>query len=174
MHGLENLFQFSETSIFDKIRGKGTGEADGDDVDDDVDDSDDEIDKRKMKTGFKIVNTAKVSDDIENILINDDIDDDDDKDNLLSMLGIKKSQAHKHEDILHGKKRYKQQHITPAVESSVGTSKQQKLKSIDPIYPGAVVIDDDDDESGLNNTNEVVEEVVPMKSSGLYKPSYLH
>ena len=169
MHGLENLFQFSETSIFDRIRGKSAGEEE-DDVDDEIDDPDDEIDKKKIKTGFKIVNTAKVSDDIENILKDDIIDDDNDKDNLLSMLGLSKNQTINNEDVLHGKKRYKQQNIS--LESTSSHSKQQKSKSFDPISPGLINVAAAADE--ITYTNEVVEEVVPIKSSGLYKPSYLN
>ena len=82
----------------------------------------------KSNVGFKMVNADNVSNDIENIL-NDDADDDDgdgdgDKNNLLSMLGLKKAQTHKHEDALHGKKGFKQQllPLSETINNTINTN----------------------------------------------------
>lgn len=140
--------------------------------------------KKKSSGGFQFVNAVKVTDGIENMLNNgDDDDDDEDKDDLLFLLGLKKTQTHKHDDVLHGKKGYKQQ-VLPVEPSNNTSNKSQKTKSssnvpsptiegrdrlqieVDDGFPDEVyMINDDDDD------NVVVQPTTSR--AGLYKPSYL-
>jgi len=158
----------------------------------------------KSNVGFKMVNADNVSNDIENIL-NDEADDDDDdgdKNNLLSMLGLKKAQTHKHEDALHGKKGFKQQllplsetinntsNINNNSSSSSSSNKYQKTKSTTPVQFPLMEIEDDfpdnntwvkadatdatDATNATDTADEIVEKVENVKSKYcLYKPSYL-
>jgi len=158
----------------------------------------------KSNVGFKMVNADNVSNDIENIL-NDEADDDDDdgdKNNLLSMLGLKKAQTHKHEDALHGKKGFKQQllplsetinntsNINNNSSSSSSSNKYQKTKSTAPVQFPLMEIEDDfpdnntwvkadatdatDATNATDTADEIVEKVENEKPKyGLYKPSYL-
>ena len=157
----------------------------------------------KSNVGFKMVNADNVSNDIENIL-NDDADDDDDgdgdKNNLLSMLGLKKAQTHKHEDALHGKKGFKQQ-LLPLSEtvnntmntnnnnnsSSGSSNKYQKTKPTTPnVHFPLMEIEDDFPDNNTwvkadgTDATDAADEIVEVEKVenekpkyGLYKPSYL-
>jgi hypothetical protein len=182
INGTKSLFQFSETSIFDKIRGKSNEDDDSNDKSDNDSNSNIETsntNEKSTKIGFQMVNAANVSDDIENML-NDSDDENDDKNNILSLLGLSKTQMHKHEDVLHGKKQYKQQQL-PIIENNNNKQQQQQQQQQQPIKNTQRSSNEDTEFDWSftsspriqNETKEYDEPVQPVKKISIYKPSYL-